>query len=301
MTSDMINSDETDAAVIDSSRADREAGGADADVPALRELFNRQMRREVTPDRAAAFVERVGGVVRHVDTHGGWNGVLWSDLPDGAAVDAAIAEQVRYFSTLPGDPIEEFEWKLYDYDLPEDLGERLLAAGFEAQEPETVLVARTADFLAAFAGAPDLAEAGVTLQEVTDQHGVDMLVGVTEKVFGSDHAEFGRKLMSQLEESPRRAAAVLALAGGEAVSSARLEFNPGTSFAGLWGGGTVPQWRGRGIYRATVAFRARIAAEHGYEYLQLDASEMSRPIMQRLGFHALGITTPYVYRPGSAG
>lgn len=74
-----------------------------------------------------------------------------------------------------------------------------------------------------------------------------------------------------------------------------MELVPGTRFAGLWGGGTVAAWRGRGIYRALIAHRARVAAAQGYRYVYVDASSMSRPILARLGFHALSITTPYVY------
>lgn len=40
--------------------------------------------------------------------------------------------------------------------------------------------------------------------------------------------------------------------------------------------------------------RARIAAELGYRYLQVDATDQSRPILQRLGFAALSTTTPYL-------
>ncbi|MDX6313211.1 MAG: hypothetical protein QOF44_2675, partial [Streptomyces sp.] len=68
-------------------------------------------------------------------------------------------------------------------------------------------------------------------------------------------------------------------------------------FASLWGGGTVPAWRGRGIYRALVSHRAGIAAELGYRFLQVDASSQSRPILERLGFTALSTTTPYVFQP----
>ncbi|MBO0514362.1 GNAT family N-acetyltransferase, partial [Streptomyces beijiangensis] len=63
----------------------------------------------------------------------------------------------------------------------------------------------------------------------------------------------------------------------------------------LWGGGTAPEWRGKGIYRALVAYRAAIAAERGYRYLQVDATDDSRPILERLGFTRLSTTTPYVY------
>ncbi len=100
-----------------------------------------------------------------------------------------------------------------------------------------------------------------------------------------------------LAESPGTVSMVVAMADDMPVCGARMELHPGTEFASLWGGGTVPAWRGRGIYRALVAHRAKIAAEHGYRYLQVDASDQSRPILQRLGFAALSTTTPYVYKP----
>ena len=55
--------------------------------------------------------------------------------------------------------------------------------------------------------------------------------------------------------------------------------------------------RGRGIYRALVARRAAIAQERGIRYLQVDASDDSRPILERLGFTPLTTSTPYIWRP----
>ena len=48
-----------------------------------------------------------------------------------------------------------------------------------------------------------------------------------------------------------------------------------------------------------MAVRARLAAEHGYKYLHVDASDDSRPILQRLGFTAVTTTTPYVWSPSA--
>ena len=87
------------------------------------------------------------------------------------------------------------------------------------------------------------------------------------------------------------------MAGDEPVCAARVEFLPGTEFAGLWGGGTLPQWRRRGIYRALVRYRAELAARRGYKYLTVDASEDSRPILEKVGFTRLAITTPYIWTP----
>ena len=60
---------------------------------------------------------------------------------------------------------------------------------------------------------------------------------------------------------------------------------------------TLQRWRRRGIYRALVAARARLAVQRGYRYLQVDASDDSRPILERLGFVPLTITVPYVFTP----
>ena len=75
---------------------------------------------------------------------------------------------------------------------------------------------------------------------------------------------------------------------GAVVCAGRLEKVPGTEFAGLWGGATLTPWRGRGIYRALVAARARAAMAMGAVYLHSDCTEMSRPILERLGFERVG-------------
>jgi GNAT superfamily N-acetyltransferase len=62
---------------------------------------------------------------------------------------------------------------------------------------------------------------------------------------------------------------------------------PGRAFAGLYGGGVAPAFRGKGIYRALVAVRAQEARRRGYRYLMVDAAAASAPILARLGFEAL--------------
>jgi GNAT superfamily N-acetyltransferase len=79
-----------------------------------------------------------------------------------------------------------------------------------------------------------------------------------------------------------------------------VRFRRGADFATLWGGATLQAWRGRGIYRATVAHRANLAAERGFRFLEVDASSDSRPILERLGFSAVTTTTPYVWSPSRA-
>jgi GNAT superfamily N-acetyltransferase len=253
-------------------------------------LFDLQLRRDAKADGSGARIERDGGVVRLVGTDHDWNGVVWSDL-DGTTADAAIAAQVRYFAALG----REFEWKAYAHDRPDDLGGRLRSAGFTPEPQEAVMVAATDD-LPTDVTLPE----GVQLHPVTDAAGVDLVARVHEQAFGTSSARLRQRLLDQLSQNSQTVSMVVAMAGDLPVSSARMELSPGMQFASLWGGGTVAAWRGRGIYRALVAHRARIAADLGYRYLQVDATDQSRPILERLGFAILSTTTAYVYQPAGA-
>ncbi|GGS09430.1 hypothetical protein GCM10010269_55640 [Streptomyces humidus] len=258
------------------------------DHAAVLALYDREMRECARPESSDARIERSGGVVRHIGGDGGWSGVLWSGL-DADDADAAIAEQIARFAGLG----HEFEWKLYGHDRPADLGQRLTAAGFVPDQEETLMVGETSGQIADVAP-PE----GVRIVPVTDRAGVELMVEANEKAFGRDGSWLRALLLARLASADSQEfVALVALAGDVPVSSARMELVPGVAFAGLWGGGTVDGWRGRGIYRALIAHRARIAAERGYRYLQVDASGQSRPILERLGFAALSTTTPYVHAP----
>ncbi|MFD4022535.1 GNAT family N-acetyltransferase [Streptomyces sp. NPDC058576] len=255
----------------------------------VRALYDRTMREHARPDGPGVRVERAGPVVRQVGGADDWNGVVWSSPElDAEGADAAIRAQIEHFGALGH---QEFEWKLHSPDRPADLGDRLRAAGFAPEPSETLLVA-PAGLLTGPVALPE----GVTLRPVTDAAGAELMALAHERAFGADGTRLLHQVVKRLAEAPDDFVALVVMAGGEPVSSARMELCPGTGFAGLWGGGTVAAWRGRGLYRALVAHRARIAVERGYRYLQVDASGMSAPILARLGFTALGTTTPYVYR-----
>ncbi|MQY15376.1 hypothetical protein SRB5_55550 [Streptomyces sp. RB5] len=251
----------------------------------LLSLYDAQMRREAPPTAPGVRVDRSATVVRQTGGQGDWNGVLWSDLTAETA-DAEIAAQVAHYAArgLP------FEWKLYAHDAPRDLANRLRAAGFVPEPAEALLVAETSALPTEVPVPP-----GVELLPVTDAATVELAVRVREAAFGTPGDALRHQLLTQLAESPSTPPAVVAVADGVPLSSARLELPPDRDFAGLWGGGTIPAWRGRGLYRALVAYRTRIASSRGYRYLQVDALPTSEPILTRLGFTRLSTTTPYVY------
>ncbi len=252
------------------------------DTDAVLAAYDEQIRQRPQHD-PEALVERADGVVRSAST--AWTGVTWSDL-DSESADAAIAAQISRFAPLSRD----WEWKHYSYDKPADLPERLLAAGFTPDPVEALLVAEIAE-LDVDVPAPD----GVLLQQVVDEEGVAAVVRVHDQVFGDDHSDVGTAMLRGLAQQPPSLAAVIAVAGGTPVAACRVEFHAGTDFASLWGGGTLAEWRRRGVFRSLVAYRAALAAARGFRFLQVDASPDSRPILKRLGFVELATTTPFVH------
>lgn len=248
--------------------------------------FDAQLRDSVQSGLGAAGrLERAGNVVRCIaPVPDGWNGIDWCDLDEDTA-DAAIAAQVAYFAGLG----RRFEWKYYAHDEPADLPDRLRAAGFVPEAEEALMVAEVA------AIPTDLpVPEGIELHTITDDAGLARLGRVHEAVFGEDQAPMVASLRIRLDKDPESVAVVLAMAGDEPVCAARIDFHAGTDFASLWGGGTLPPWRRRGIYRAVVAYRARLAAERGFGYLRVDALPASRPILEKLGFVRISTTIPYV-------
>ena len=234
-------------------------------------------------------VEQDGPLLRYRGfTFGGF--IDYRDLGglDGAALDELIERQVRAFAADG----ERFEWKLYGHDLPADLPDRLRAAGFAAEETETVVIAP----VAAIAAEPR-PPAGVTIREVTSRADLERIAALQTAVWDEDISGTADFLEDERDADSDALVIVVAEAGDTMVCAAWIRFPPDTEFATFWGGATLEAWRGRGIYRALVAYRANLAAARGCRYLEVDASDDSRPILERLGFVAVTTTTPYIWSP----
>jgi GNAT superfamily N-acetyltransferase len=182
------------------------------------------------------------------------------------------------------------EWTVHTHDLPPWLPERLRAAGFAPESSETVMIGPAADV----AGAE--LPAGLTLRSVCADVDLARIQALQETVWGVDHSWLPGALASALTGSDGDPCVVYVVESGtEVVCAAWIRFHTGTSFASLWGGSTLPSWRGRGIYRTLVARRARLAAARGFSLLRVDASAASEPILRRLGFSPVTTITPWVY------
>ncbi|MDX6357831.1 MAG: hypothetical protein QOH37_885 [Nocardioidaceae bacterium] len=226
-----------------------------------------------------------------------WRGVFptsgfvsYDSLEGVDDVDALIAETVAFYAGIP--QVVEFEWKTRGHDWPADLGPRLVAHGLEAEEIETVMVGE-ATGLAVDVELP----AGVSVRRVDQLPDRDALVieasEVAARIFGDGPS--GAEMLDRLDRMQGLEQFWVAEADGRVVCSGRLARVEGTEFAGVWGGSTLPEWRGQGIYRALTAARARAALADGVRYIHSDCSAMSRPILERSGLVAVTTTTPYVW------
>jgi GNAT superfamily N-acetyltransferase len=263
--------------------------------------FDRQVRRrpESQPGFETELVEQPAPMLRVVPgTQASWGGgVFWCDLDESDA-DAAIADTVaRFAATGRG-----FEWKYYAYDRPADLPDRLRAAGFEPDDEEALVIGEVEVVRDRLAAAP--APQGITirrLREDTEGQAADwQAIGdLNTAIWGEDSTDYVTSLSAAHAADPHAMSVWLAVddEDGTVVCAARAEFHEGTDFASLWGGGTFPVYRGRGIYKALVSRRADEAAERGSRFLQVDASPDSRPILERLGLRTLTTTTPWNWRP----
>jgi hypothetical protein len=257
------------------------------EAPALLAAYDAQLRgaAEVAGSQRS---DRSGPLWRGVFRRGGF--VSYESLDGVDDVDALIADTVEFFAAIP--EVEEFEWKTRGHDLPADLGARLEAQGLVAEEIETVMVGE-AQALAVDVALPD----GVTVRRVDQSADRDALVTeaseVAARIFGGGPS--GAEMLDRLDRMQGLEQFWVAEADGHVVCSGRLARVEGTDFAGIWGGSTLPEWRGKGIYRALTAARARSALAEGVRYLHSDCSAMSRPILERSGLVAITTSTPYVW------
>lgn len=208
--------------------------------------------------------------------------------PDPAAYDAIIAAQRDYFAARG----QQLEWKTYDYDEPADLGARLLAAGFVKEDDEALILGEAAPLAAQEIVLPE----GVVVRAVDRRADFDRIRALYRRVWGDDPAWVSGSLYERWVAQPETVDIVVVEESreGPVLCSARSEYD-GSPFTGLWGGSTDPDWRGRGLYRATLLHRARLGLARGKAYVRVDASRDSEPILRRLGLHRVATTTPYVY------
>ncbi len=247
-------------------------------------LYDAEMRINPPPEPGLT-IERDGKVVRAIGDS--FCFVCFSDLK-GIDANRVVAAQTAFFRSLG----KEAEWKVFGHDFPYELGNLLKSAGYLADPSETLMLFDLDSDLT-FGDMP----AGMEVKKVTDAGGLAEAVAVSSEAFGKDGGWRTEWYIDRLFDPTLEISVIYA--EGRPVSAARLWMPDRRSFASLWGGCTIPEYRHRGIYRSMIRIRAEIAKRRGYRYITVDARETSRPILERLGFVPLDTIVGWVLKPRS--
>lgn len=187
---------------------------------------------------------------------------------------------------------DQLSWKVYDHDTPASLKERLLAAGFIADEPEALMVLDMQDAPESFFSASSL-----DIRHMDRLEDLEAIRQIEESVWNENQDAVIDNLRRSLQENPDLVSIYAGYDSGQPAACAWTYFHPGTQFASFWGGSTLPASRGRGFYTALLAARAAEARQRGFRYLTVDASPMSQPILEKHGFLCLTFSADYNWEP----
>lgn len=255
---------------------------------ALLRAYDQQLRTEAETPSATA-VTRLGPL-RLVTFPGGRGFVTYPHLDgaDESTIRAWVAHALEHYGR--DDTITRVQWKTRHHDAAPGLHRALVGRGFAPGEPESIMVGHIRHLAAGVPAPP-----GVRLRQVTDESEVRMMSTVADEAFGDPVSEAMAEAL--LHRLSRRDGMQLwvAEAEGRMVGAGRLEPVAGTGFAGIWGGAVLAPWRGRGIYRALTAVRARAALNMGKTLIHSDSTEYSRPILERAGLTTVSATTTYTW------
>jgi len=250
-----------------------------------------QQLRGVAEMQGAQSWDRDGPLYRALFERAGF--VSYESLDGVEDLDDLIERTVAHFAGIA--PVEEIEWKSRGHDRPADLDARLRRAGFVPEEIETVMVGEAAKLAVEVALPPGVVIRRVDqLPELERAEVVAAASAMQRDVFGGGPSP--EEVVARLDRMGGDEQFWVAEVAHRVVCAGRLARVAGSEFAGLWGGATDPEWRGKGIYRALTAARASAAVATGVRYLHSDCTAMSRPILERSGLAPVTTTTPYRWR-----
>jgi len=226
--------------------------------------------------------EDLGPLVRYTptDSSSGLGGlVCWTQL-ESANLEETITEQVAYFEGRCG----RFEWKVYDFDRPADLRQRLLDHGFEQGTEEALMILDVAKH---GPKEPRKLE-GIEIRRIDDPADFPSIVKFQERIWNRSFAWLADHLLSSRDTRT----IIGAYSKGVLIGKGWIDYATGSCIADLHGGAVLPEFRGRGIYSRLFEERVVDARNRGMEFIAVDAAPMSRPILERKNFQFLCMTYP---------
>ena len=172
-------------------------------------------------------------------------------------------------------------WRVGSSATPVDLADRLVAHGLVPSNVPGLEPHLTSMVLTDEPPAVD----GVDVRRVATPDELALASRISATTLGDDYEEEDWEAELAAIEAGDRPRVYLAFVEGTAVGAARALVEDGLPAVMLLSGGVLAEARGRGAYRALVRARWDDAVEAGQPALVVHAGAMSRPILERLGFH----------------
>jgi hypothetical protein len=197
--------------------------------------FDKHQRIEI--EHPGMEKQVLANVVRFVRPAPGYGQITYSRIDDRNA-DAEIEDQIAYY----GPRGLSFTWRVYDYDSPPGLRERLLAHGFEDDDPAVLMVLDLASMQAAHSALLEPVTADI--RRITTRDQIRDVIQVEEQVWGGDFGWMTDRLGSHLD-IPGYLSLFVAYVDDQPACAGWTYFHPHSPFAGLWGGsssGGDPAW-----------------------------------------------------------
>jgi hypothetical protein len=187
----------------------------------------------------------------------------------------------------------EMMWKLYAHDSAHDeMRGALLQRGYAEKDHSTLMSTRVDALIDALA----IQKIGtIVAKPLTTPDSLDAYLDIWNDVWpdepNASYVDDYRVLLTNRD--PGIVFFVGVTANDVPVSTGYMFHQRGDAFGLLCGGTTRTNWRKQRAYTSTLIARAQAARERGAEFLAVEASPESEPILRRLGFSALSTLAFY--------
>lgn len=202
---------------------------------------------------------------------------VWKTRLAPDEIEAGIDDAVAWFEERNA---PSFFWWTDSLTQPSDLTERLMRRGFDGNLEGDPGMALDLHSLAGEMGLP----IGFTITQATTKNSLeewrDVFAAAFDMPLSGGQAWVDATVQAGGENAPWQL--YVGHYQDKPVSTGIL-FN-GAGVAGIYGVGTLPEWRSKGFATAITLKPLLDARQHGYRFAVLFATRMGYPMYQRLGF-----------------
>jgi len=229
--------------------------------------------------------EITGDVVRFVRKAPAMNFVSFT-FANERGLDQVIDNELEYFAPMA----QPFTWKVYDHDHLPSLKDKLASRSFvEDDEPADVMV------LDIHSAPADLFQpVKADIRRITQREGLKDVVHVLDTVYGGSNTWVYDRLGLHLQYKDYLSVYV-AYVEDQPASIAWTYF-PRGSFATLFAGSTIAEYRKRGLYTNLLSVRLKEIRARGYPFAVVETGDMSRPIVAKHCFQHLTTVWDYEWK-----